>query len=174
MTYIQTFSGVRFDLNDPQPECVRLTDIAVALSRINRFTGHTLYAPYSVAEHSVRVSHAVPARDAAWGLMHDAAEAYVGDVGSPLKGMLGATFESIEIAVLNEIRRKYRLDAGIPDSVRHADKVLLSTERRDLMVDSTDVDWGALPKPLTERIVPWSAEDACHAFLRRATELGIS
>lgn len=72
---------------------VDVEDVAHALSNINRFTGHTAYA-YSVAQHCVAVSRyleltgqPVPVQYA--GLMHDAHEAYFGDISAPLKAFLG-------------------------------------------------------------------------------------
>lgn len=85
--WIQTVSGKRFYLLDPRPEMICLEDIAHALGQLCRFTGHTRQF-LSVAEHSVTVSHLLkpfgPAAELA-GLLHDAAEAYIGDVNNPLK-----------------------------------------------------------------------------------------
>ena len=94
MTHIVTASGTEFDLLNPQPEYVHLSDIAHALARIPRYTGHARAGLHcSVAEHSVRVCRlamrAYPGpdkHDYHWAaLLHDAHEAYVGDVSSPLK-----------------------------------------------------------------------------------------
>ena len=83
---IETFTGMMFDVVNPRPEDVRIDDIAHALSLLNRFNGHTRL-PYSVAEHSVHVCSDVVGdvelRLAA--LLHDAAEAYTGDMTRPLK-----------------------------------------------------------------------------------------
>jgi len=87
MTWITTNSGKRFDFTQPFDNTFDIHDIAHALAHINRFTGHT-DQPYSVAQHSVYVSNIVPPRYALAGLMHDAAEAYLGDVSAPLKALL--------------------------------------------------------------------------------------
>lgn len=105
--YIRTFTGIEFYLDDPKPEMVKIEDVAHALSNLCRFTGHT--APfYSVAQHSVWVADCLILWDAPRhvvraGLLHDAAEAYYGDLSSPLKRAFGSCYrtvsESIDIAV---------------------------------------------------------------------------
>src|SRR5688572_16807572 len=88
--YLLTASGIRIDLLGPRPEDVTLPDVAHALARICRYTGHVRSAHYSVAQHSVYVSQHL--RDQGHGLgiqrqglLHDAHEAYTGDVASPIK-----------------------------------------------------------------------------------------
>src|SRR3990167_7144636 len=83
-TWIQTYTGKRFNLLDPDIDSIDIEDIAHALSMQCRYTGHTLVF-YSVAEHSVHVSRITDSSDSLWGLLHDASEAYLGDVASPLK-----------------------------------------------------------------------------------------
>ncbi len=85
---MQTFSRTMFYPLDPHPEDVHIVDIAHALANICRFGGHAKRF-YSVAQHSVLVSRIVEPEDALHGLMHDAAEAYVGDVVRPIKHMPG-------------------------------------------------------------------------------------
>ncbi|MCF7979321.1 MAG: hypothetical protein K9L82_15175, partial [Chromatiaceae bacterium] len=72
--HIHTYSGIAFDLRDPQPAMVRLDDIVHSLSLINRFNGAALF-PYSVAQHSLHVAELLPAELRPEGLLHDAAEA---------------------------------------------------------------------------------------------------
>ncbi len=91
--WIHTHSGMAFDLLSPTPGMVVLEDIAYALSRLCRFTGHCS-RHYSVAEHSINVAkqcqleHGFSDQWAIAALLHDAAEAYIGDLSSPLKGLL--------------------------------------------------------------------------------------
>lgn len=95
--WIQTHTHHAFDLANPSPSAVLFEDISFALAHLNRYTGHA--GTYSVAEHSVlvaaiaadkarRAGHA-PLEAARLGLLHDAAEAYVGDVSAPLKRLSG-------------------------------------------------------------------------------------
>lgn len=87
MTIINTFSGIEFDLLNPNPNDIDIEDIAHELSMLCRFNGHCKEF-YSVAEHSVYVSYEIDEEFALIGLLHDAAEAYLGDVPTPLKKLL--------------------------------------------------------------------------------------
>lgn len=107
MSFIQTYTGRRLDLVAPHPDQIDIEDIAHALAIQARFNGHTR-EPYSVAQHSVLVSHLVPPEHAFEGLMHDSPEFGVGDVVSPLKRQL-AGFSLIEARVWRAIAEKYRL-----------------------------------------------------------------
>lgn len=91
MSWIQTASGRRFHLATPQASMVDFEiDVPDALARIARFTGHIGAGPYSVAQHSVHCCDVVLAETgdpvaAAYALLHDAHEAYIGDWSTPLK-----------------------------------------------------------------------------------------
>jgi hypothetical protein len=91
---IETFSGLFVDYDDPQPEQISIYDIAHALSQICRFGGHTRVF-YSVAEHSILVSRLL-GKDRSLprlaALLHDAHEAYLGDIPTPLKNALGPEY----------------------------------------------------------------------------------
>jgi len=87
MSWILTYTGKRFDTLNPKPEDICIEDIAHALSMICRFGGHCRQF-YSVAQHCLLVSCNLPVEAELWGLMHDAAEAYVGDVVTPIKRLL--------------------------------------------------------------------------------------
>jgi len=87
MSIIVTNSGKFVNLADPQPETICIEDIAHHLAHINRFTGAT-FQGYSVASHSLYVSDLVAPEFKLIALMHDATEAYLGDISSPLKSIL--------------------------------------------------------------------------------------
>lgn len=164
-TWIRTASGKVFDLVDPTPEMFDIEDIAHALSHICRFTGHTRHF-YSVAQHSVAVSMLT---DSLEGLLHDATEAYIGDVSRPLKrlpDMWG--YKAVETRLYGALARW----AGIPEDqspgVKVADNTLLATEMRDLMVGS---NWLHLPEPLKPHIRPWPSVEAYSRFLQRYNTL---
>lgn len=148
--WVQTYTLRAFDLLVPTPETVDAEDIAHALSRINRFSGHTHGEPYSVAHHSMLVADLLaswgwPAEVVREGLLHDAGEAYYGDLVSPLKMALDeARFDTSEgwtagsqlRFVTAPIDRVVRSALMLPEHetpiVKRADLVALAIERRDL------------------------------------------
>jgi hypothetical protein len=163
---IQTFSGISFNFITGG-NTVLIDDISHALANICRFGGHTRKF-YSVAQHSVMVSYIVPAPLALWGLLHDAAEAYMGDMTRPLKELMPA-FKDIEKRVEREIWELFGLQGDLPAEVKHADLVMLATERRDLMSDQLE-RWALLDgiDPLPVGITdPWLPERAQHEFVVR-------
>ncbi|MDI1288693.1 MAG: hypothetical protein PSX37_01920 [bacterium] len=85
--WMNTFTGQKFYPLDPRADEVHAPDIAKALSQICRYGGHTSQH-YSVAEHCVLMSLAVAPEHALFALLHDATEAYVGDMVRPLKQAL--------------------------------------------------------------------------------------
>jgi hypothetical protein len=165
---IQLFSGNSFYFNDPKNSCFDITDIAHALSNICRYTGHTRVF-YSVAQHSIAVSLIVPPEHALAGLLHDAAEAFIGDVSRPLKNLL-PDYRIIEDRVERAVLMRYGLNE-LPPCVKEADIVmLLATEQRDLMHPA---DWALLDgiEPLMHIIVPIDPPTAEFMFLQRFFEL---
>lgn len=175
---ILTATGRYFDFLNPDPASIEIEDIATALSRICRFTGHTREF-YSVAQHSVYVSYFVPQDHALAGLLHDAAEAYIGDCSTPLKRML-PDYKAIEHRVERAICARFGLVYPLDQCVKAADLRMLLTERRDLMPQplpdnvQTDViawaDFGGIP-PLATRIRGLHSDDARQVFLDRFHEL---
>lgn len=134
---IQTYTGKPFNpLAGENEDCgpIELIDIAHALSYLCRFNGHTKRF-YSVGEHSLYVSslleHHEPAIQA-WGLLHDAAEAYLGDMVRPIKQRM-PEFKAIENRLLQRIAKRFDLAWPIPNVVFDADDIMLATEFRDLM-----------------------------------------
>lgn len=167
--WIRTFSGGRFYVLEPRAEDVRIEDIAHALSMQCRFTGHSNRF-YSVAEHSVWVSRRCDPADALWGLLHDASEAYIGDMSAPLKHQPEMSrFRTTEKRIMAAVAEKFGLAAKEPDSVRTADRRMLLTEARDLGLDVGDWYAGYAPFPSPVFcLIPQSAEAL---FLERFREL---
>jgi hypothetical protein len=98
---IRTVDGSPFSLTNPDPAAVDIQVIAHSLSLQCRFNGH-VPTFYSVAEHCVRVAALYDDRELQLhGLLHDAAEAYIGDIVRPMKLMrdLGAAYSRLEEAV---------------------------------------------------------------------------
>lgn len=158
-----TYSGVQFYPMDPRPEDVRIDDIAHALSNICRFGGHVKKF-YSVAQHSVIVSD--HCKDNMAGLMHDATEAYCGDMVRPLKLQL-PEYRECERRIWIAICAAFGLPEDLPTEVKFHDNRTLMTERRDLIIE-TPHTW-SLEKshPAYEgQIYPWGPEAAEEVFLR--------
>lgn len=165
--WFQTISGMQFYPLDPRPEDIRTGDIAHGLSMICRFGGHVREF-YSVAQHSVLVSHAVPPRHALWGLLHDATEAYLGDMIRPLKLSMPA-YQEVEKRLEAVIAEVFNLPMPMPREVKHADNMLLMTERRDLL--PVHREWSPRAEPLPGVIVPWTPARARAEFMDRFVEL---
>ena len=123
-TTLETVTGRFLDLIDPDPKDICIEDIAWSLSRLARFNGHTVNKlPYSVGQHSLVVGFKAPAiaiqdisygrnltpqETARWrllGLLHDASEAYTGDISGPLKKIpeLRAVIKPIEHKIQSAI-----------------------------------------------------------------------
>lgn len=107
--------------------------IAISLARINRWNGNTS-RPYSVAEHSIRVARILPAGLKLAGLIHDAAESFIGDLPYPIRQAGGAgAFERFD----KKISLWLFDSAGIRQQIDHpdllaADRIMAATEYRDL------------------------------------------
>lgn len=142
---IRTASGRLFWPLAPELDAITIDDIAHALARIARFGGHAAPAHYSVAQHSVAVSLACDASVALWALLHDASEAYLGDIPTPLKRsghfQLYRTAESVLQSLIFE---RFGLVGDVPDAVLLADERLLAAEFRDLMPVRAGDQWTAL------------------------------
>jgi len=166
VTWMQTHTGRQFWPLAPNPEDVCLDDIAHALGLVCRFAGHCKRF-YSVAEHSLYVAEQVLTMGVAWAggdyrpgvadlirqaLLHDAAEAYLGDIIRPLKPTW-QEYRVIEKNLLECIHEALWVPANAEDqqAIKHADNILLATEARDLML-APPAPWSALPSPRTQEI----------------------
>ncbi len=144
--WIRTFTGKRFFVLNPRPEDVCIEDIAHALSMLCRYTGH-VQRFYSVAEHSLYVTGEVAARLHAagragnvenqnilrWALLHDASEAYTGDLTRPLKHQAELTlFREVEARIMLAIRTQFGLIGEEPALVREVDREIIGSEARQL------------------------------------------
>lgn len=170
MTWINTLSGQHFRFTDTDPATISIEDIAAALSNLCRFTGH-LEQFYSVAQHSVHVSNLVPREFALEALLHDAAEAYCGDVSSPLKALL-PDYQAVEQRIEQLIRNKFGLPVAMSTPVKYADLIMLATERRDFDMDD-GTPWPVLEGiPCADFLVaPLTPRQARVLFLQRFYEL---
>ncbi|HZP03434.1 MAG TPA: YfbR-like 5'-deoxynucleotidase [Terracidiphilus sp.] len=185
--FIRTYTGRKFWPLDPKPEEVHIEDIAHALSLTCRFTGHCK-THYSVADHSLRVSKLAAeivmgggvgnetiiagraervrlAREIAlWGLLHDASEAYLCDLPSPIKRApgMGQVYKLYESRLMDVIAQRFNLIPHEPVIVKNADRMLLNTEMRDLMCGAN-----YSPEVLSDKIYAMRRYEAEEGFLRR-------
>lgn len=119
-----TWSGLYFDPRTIAVEDVDIADIAHALSRQCRYNGH-VDGFLSVARHSIWVANAVPSH-ALWGLLHDAAEAYLGDLISPLKNSpFGETYHEMEDHVEAVVAEAFGLSYPPPPEVKEGDRYVV-------------------------------------------------
>jgi hypothetical protein len=162
--YVSTFSGNRFYPLEPRIDRVAIEDIAHGLAYQCRFNGQT-HAFYSVAQHSLIVAGLVAPPLGLAALLHDAAEAYLGDMVKPLKVLL-PEFAALEDRVTAIIAATFGLDFSDYSPIKHADLIALATEKRDLMPHSSE-SWSYLDgiPPLPDSIVPLSPGEAKSAFL---------
>lgn len=170
--YLQTVSGRFVNPFDPDPAQLDPGDIACALANVCRFGGHCRPF-YSVAQHSVIVSELVEARggdveDVFAALMHDATEAYLGDMPHPIKhrSPLGAAFREAEAALEAVLRERFSIKADVPE-IKRVDRALLATERRTVSGESWA--WPELEgvEALDLELVAWTPDEAERAFTAR-------
>jgi uncharacterized protein len=173
MTWIQTYSGRAVDLQYPDPESIHIDDICIGLARAPRFAGQTRFGPtYTVAQHSLLVERLLPL-DATpvlrlLALLHDAHEAYTGDLTTPFQialRMVGAYRADLSVKQIQAGLDKAILCAVSPVLdilnpavaivIKEADLTALAIERRDLLPPS--------PRP-------WSVELPDVGMPRRSDE----
>src|SRR5262245_43911318 len=167
--YLQTVSGRFVNPFDPDPEQIEIGDIARALANVCRFGGHCR-SFYSVAQHSVIVSELVEQRggdveDCFAALMHDATEAYLGDMPHPIKhrSPLGAAFKAAEVHLEGVLRERFNIKDDVPE-IKRVDRALLATERRALSGENWH--WPELDgvDPLDLELTAWPPDEAARAF----------
>jgi len=170
-THIRTASGALVDLMNPQPSDIDFRDIAHALSQICRFTGHTAFF-YSVGQHSLQMVDIVSRQAEPYALLHDAHEAFVNDLASPLKRAMvkkaddGANAylairESFDAAIFIAAGLQYPMPTEIRDEIKEADALLLAAEQIKLM-HSADIEFSC--GDLWKQINPQPMSEVRHAF----------
>jgi hypothetical protein len=177
MGMMQTYTGRIVDPLCPQPDDIDIKDIAHSLSLQCRYNGHCKVF-YSVAQHSVYVASLLPAnkpRLQLKGLLHDASEAFIGDITRPVK-MEFPAFKEYESIIQHHI---YSTLCGVPtpeeeELIQYIDNVVLSTEAHSpLLFDRMEFNWG-IPEPSTViRILPKPAYKAEERFLEVYSKLAV-
>jgi hypothetical protein len=162
-SWMQTYTGRQFFPLDPRPEDIDPLDIAHALSLICRYGGHTKRF-YSVAEHCVLMADAVEPEFALWALLHDATEAYVGDMVRPLKHHM-PEYRAVEDRLMAVIAERFGLSGTMPAAVKEADNRILLDERAVLLSEPPEVWQQDGLEPLGVRVRAFSPEIAEKEYL---------
>jgi len=123
---INTASGNKIDLLNPKTDQISINDIAIALGNTSHFGGQTKRF-FSVAQHSWLVAEIAPEHLKKEALMHDAAEAYLGDMIKPLKILL-PEYQRLEEQMLKVIFERYHLDYEKLIDVKRYDKKIQQLE----------------------------------------------
>ncbi len=168
MTAIATRSGRVIDYLNPDPAQFCMDDIAAGLARAPRYCGQT-NRDWSVLQHSLLVAHLVEPEHRLHALMHDAPEAYVCDIPSPMKeamrqvytGTWGpslfSSYDAIEERVWLAICRRWSMEPGLPQEVKEADYTAMLIEARVLQPKpwKTEV-WSEHRHESVRRGIPWN------------------
>lgn len=172
MRKLETVTGQLVDLSNPDPSTINIEDIAWGLSRMSRFCGQTVTAiPYNVAQHSLFVALEVESmfkdgisedvlRVILLALLHDAAEAYTGDLPSPVKHLpeLRPVIVGIENNLMSAIYIKLNIAGPTEEEeelIKRADRIAQKIEAHAFM-PSRGRHWENLPEVSLERLQQFS------------------
>lgn len=172
---IETYTGKLFDILSPKLDQICIEDIAHSLSLLCRFTGHVRHF-YSVAQHCLLGSYLVSEEHALEFLLHDATEAYLGDMSRPLKHATpaGTHYRKVEEKVASVIRKRFGLPKKQSKEVHTVDNQMLYAEKNQLMGNTVWSDdmiksWEAKDRtPADVIIVRWDPKYCEDMFLLRA------
>lgn len=173
-------SGQLIDIQNISIYDISLEDIAHHLAKIQRFQGASpLGIRYSVGEHSINLANYFLGLGissfAKYALLHDASEAYMNDLASPLKAII-PQYKEIEDKVQSLIIKKYLPNPKGRLAVGRADKSILLNEVQVIMPDKfnlyqNEVDFQPLFN--TKIIYNESEQYIYDLFMRMCNELGI-
>ena len=164
-SWMQTFLGGKVYPLDMRPDDLNIIDIAHSLSMQCRFNGHCLRY-YSVSEHCCFLSDACSDENKLWGLLHDAAEAYLSDIPRPIKPYL-IEYTKCENALMGVIAERYGLPLPVPEEVKRLDTAILVNER-DQAISAPPQDWDVPTIGITGLVLEfWNPIVAEIEFLRR-------
>lgn len=121
----RTYTRIKFNILNPTNEMIDIKDIAKGLAYKPHFSG---FSPkfFSIAEHSLLVEKIVSEKNELdyearlVALLHDASEAYTGDMIKPIKNLL-PNFRVIEKRIQKAILRKYNLPESTMQEIKYAD-----------------------------------------------------
>lgn len=131
---IRTFTGKEINVFEPHSDMIDVRDVAHALSYHCRFGGH-LPEFYSVAQHSVFAANQVDDQYKLQALLHDASEAYLLDIPTPIKRRLG-DYKEVEDNLMRVIAQKFGFQYPLHDKVKEVDASMLEWEWNSLMLNN--------------------------------------
>jgi uncharacterized protein len=155
-TTILTYTGVAFDLLDPKPEDVKLSDLLVPMSGILRFNAH-LARSVNLLQHSKLVFDLVGWKAKPYALLHDAHEAYIGDIATPVvkalfsPGDLWTPLDTLKQRLDGVLYDAFGMDWPLDEieaEITEADRMALSIERQAFADPGPEELWIGLPDPL--------------------------
>ena len=179
---VETWSGQALDLTDPINATITFDDIVIPLARMVRYNG-AFPEYYSVAEHSILVAdlliEGAPYHDSdgecieitksmvVAALLHDAAEAFIGDLIAPIKVRL-LSFGALEHGLMRALSARFGFwpiyrNLTCWSLIERADRAARGHELSYRYARRTT---GAIESP---RIVGMSAKRAADEFRRRLT-----
>lgn len=175
---IKVAAGHYVDLAAPSPDSIDILTVAASLSKLCRFGCHVPIF-YSVAEHCIHAT-ALAVSEGLVGdalravFLHDAAEAYIGDVVKPLKVML-PDYAVVERRMEQAVAKSFGVDfERWADVVKRFDRMMLKAEKLTLWPDDRE-EWTGFAG-IDHRQVKfqfWMPNDAEREFLRFAETLGL-
>ncbi len=145
--FFTTFTGKKVSYHNPTTDMICIEDIAHSLSNICRFGGHVKHF-YSVAQHSMLVAYLAPPELFLPALLHDATEAYCGDVIKPLKIIIGMNYERVESKFAALIAKKFDIDLLDFKAIKEFDKLALEIEHHALIAEKPDSEFCTIWKEL--------------------------
>jgi hypothetical protein len=194
-TSILTWSGQSVELTAPDPATIRIEDIAAGLAHQERFTGQCPLRP-TIAQHSLAVRYIAtelwarqfddpqippPALGRA-ALMHDAAEAYVGDCSGAVKLLMRdgdsvlSMFDCIEGALQSTINTRYDCAIGDYEELVHeADCLACAYEMAYMLWEPTAKvpDWLRRSSRMPPIYFPAAQDGGMVGFILAASGLGM-
>lgn len=148
-----------------------LREVAGIETTTHTYLAEGFGAHNSVAEHSVHVSRAVPSCDALWGLLHDATEAYFGDLIRPVKPFV-PEFAAREAVMMRAVARAFGLAGDEPPaSVHEADRRIIADEMAVLLASFPAGYEPPRVEKLGVMIQGWAPAAAKLRFLERFAEI---
>ena len=175
LDWMHTSLGLRMYPEAPVHKDIAISDIANGLALICRYSGQgDVYKFYSVAEHSVLLAEYaledVGSFAAMYVLLHDAAEAYLGDLVPAVKNAVGSSYEALEDSITNAVMHRYSRHHNFRDYAKAIDRRIVPTEKAALM--RYPLPWPSdAADPLPVEIKRWGPVEAKMHFLNMWEEL---